>query len=106
LIQRGWAWGEGEASGLWKMGQSIFNMGPEEVRFAPPQVRDFSHFKTPHVNTVCCILLYNYAHIFHLCKLKIYHMKELQHLCLFLALLACLQTEETYVQLTEGNCEN
>ncbi len=28
-LERGRAWGRGEASGLWEMGQLIFNMGIE-----------------------------------------------------------------------------
>jgi hypothetical protein len=56
--------GRDGSNDLWETVESIFNMGLEwsEVRTLHwrllPHVKDFLHLKTPHVNTVPCILLY------------------------------------------------
>jgi hypothetical protein len=57
--------GGGEASGLWEMGQSVFNIGPEELH---------TKILSMYIITVDILLI---------CRLKIKHMRELCHLCLF-----------------------
>jgi hypothetical protein len=90
------AWGKGWTNGLWETGQLTFNMGPEWSKVCtlhwrpPPQVRDFSHLRTPHENTIRCIRLNIY--VFLLCRLKINHMKELRHQYIFLGLFGWLWT--------------